>query len=147
MIRRRSALPLLAILLLAPAAAPLVVAAAETHSATATTLPPAPAGFALGGDPTRGAAAFAKRCAMCHGERGDGVSARAATLRPPPRDLTDPAVQRELDDWALYLVIRDGAQVVGRSKTMFGWGKLVADGEIRDLAAYVRTLDRSATKP
>jgi cytochrome c oxidase cbb3-type subunit III len=104
--------------------------------------PPAPAGFQLQGDAERGRALFAKHCALCHGAAGDAKGKLAASLDPPPKDLTDGARMAKVSDWEIYLAIRDGGQAIGLSAKMFGWGKILPDPAIRDLATYVRTLSR-----
>ncbi len=40
------------------------------------------------GEAERGEAIYMQRCAACHGEEGDGDSAGAERLNPPPRDFT-----------------------------------------------------------
>lgn len=98
--------------------------------------PPEPPGFQLKGDPARGKPLYAKSCALCHGETGDGRG--KLPLKPPPADLR--AVTGKRSDWELYVVIRDGGPALGLSKQMLGWSKMLSDQEIRDTAAYVRSL-------
>lgn len=104
--------------------------------------PPAPAGFQLGGDPANGKIVYDKRCALCHGATGDGKGTVAANLNPKPLAFTDKALMAKRSDWEVYLAIRDGGKAVGLSPTMFGWKGLISDQEIRDAAAYVRSLAR-----
>lgn len=102
-------------------------------------VPEAPAGsFVLHGDATRGAELFAERCALCHGPEGRG-DGRIRT-DPPPRDLTDPRARVAHGDWQTYLVIRDGGPAVGLSKKMFGWGRMLDEQELQDLATFVGSL-------
>ena len=102
--------------------------------------PPEPRGFELKGDVERGEAAFAKRCALCHGATGDGKG----TLKtdPPARDFRTPGLLASRSDWEIYVVIRDGGTALGLSPKMLGWQKILTDQEIRDTAAFVRTLAR-----
>jgi len=102
----------------------------------------APAGWKLGGNPARGQASFAKRCALCHGEKGDAKSQAAQNLTPRPADLTDPKVMAKRSDWDLYRVVKDGGPAIGLSSTMMGWEQVMPDAEIRDVTAYVRGLSR-----
>jgi mono/diheme cytochrome c family protein len=98
--------------------------------------PPEPPGFKLKGDPKRGQPVYAKSCALCHGATGDGHG--TLPLKPPPADLR--AVTPKRSDWEVYVVIRDGGPALGLSKQMLGWSKLLTDQEIRDTAAFVRSL-------
>jgi high-affinity iron transporter len=106
---------------------------------SAAAVPPAPAGFELKGDPVRGKAIFATRCALCHGPAGDGKG-KVKQDNPPPTDFTNAALMGKRSDWEIYLVARDGGQAIGLSSKMFGWGKLLPDQDLRDAVAYVRSL-------
>lgn len=118
----------------------LALAGAAGLSAFAA--PPEPAGFKLNGDVERGRQVFLKRCATCHGQAGDGRGTLSASLKVKPTDFTAQGALARRSDWEVYVVTRDGGQVLGLSTAMFGWGKLVSDQEIRDAAAYVRSLAR-----
>jgi mono/diheme cytochrome c family protein len=108
---------------------------------SAAAAPPEPPGFKLGGDAKRGAAVFAKRCALCHGATGDGNG----TLKtdPPARDFRTPELLSSRSDWEIYVVIRDGGTALGLSPKMLGWNKLMTDQDLRDAAAFVRTFAAS----
>ena len=101
--------------------------------------PPAPAGFELQGDPARGKAVFATRCALCHGAAGDGKG-KVKADNPPPADFTNAEVMGKRSDWEIYLAVKDGGPAIGLSPKMFGWGKLLPNQDLRDAAAYVRSL-------
>jgi len=96
--------------------------------------------FHLDGDVERGATLYLKKCQGCHGPEGRGDGALAKSLDPQPRDLTDAVRMRRYADEDLYRLLRDGGEAVGLSSRMPGWSKLATDQEIRDLAAFVRTL-------
>ncbi len=111
-----------------------------TATLSAWAVPPAPQGFQLGGDATRGKAVYARSCALCHGPAGKGDGAMAAGLDPKPQDFTSRAEMGKRSDWEIYLVIRDGGKAVGRSPQMLSYKSMLADPQIRDVAAYVRSL-------
>jgi cytochrome c oxidase cbb3-type subunit III len=102
----------------------------------------APPGFQLGGDPGNGKAVFARSCALCHGEAGDGRSKIAGTMSPRPTDFTNGGLMSQRSDWEVYAAVRDGGKAVGLSPKMFAWNRLLTDQEIRDVSAYVRSLSR-----
>ncbi len=116
------------------------VAASAIAAVTAVAAPPEPAGFRLNGDAQRGKAGYLKRCALCHGDSGDGGGKLAKGLNPKPTAFTTPGLLAKRTDWELYLAVRDGGQAVGLAPTMSGWGKIVSDQEIRDMTAFVRSL-------
>lgn len=118
--------------------------AAALVALSAFAAPPEPAGFRLNGDAQRGRVGYLKRCALCHGETGDGRGKLAAGLDPKPTAFTTPGLLARRTDWEIYLAVRDGGQAVGLAPTMSGWGKIVSDQEIRDMAAFVRSLAPSA---
>jgi mono/diheme cytochrome c family protein len=109
-------------------------------SLAAITVPAAPPGFKLNGDPGRGKIIFDKSCALCHGTAGKGDGQMAASFDPAPQDLTDGKVMAKRSDWEVYLVIRDGGKTLGLSPQMFAFKSILRDPQIRDVAAYVRSL-------
>lgn len=115
-------------------------------SLAAATVPPEPQGFKLNGDPARGKATFERSCALCHGPAGKGDGTMAPSLHPKPQDLTDRTVMAKRSDWEVYLVIRDGGKVLGLSPQMYSFKSLLQDQQIRDVAAYVRSLAPSQAK-
>ena len=109
-------------------------------SLAAFAVPPAPPDFKLNGDPGRGKAVFDKSCVLCHGPAGKGDGSMAASLDPKPQDLTDRTIMTKRSDWEVYQVIREGGKALGLSQQMFAYKSLLKDQEIRDVAAYVRSL-------
>jgi cytochrome c oxidase cbb3-type subunit 2/cytochrome c oxidase cbb3-type subunit I/II len=85
----------------------------------------------------RGAEAFTRNCAGCHGPAGRGDGPAAAALLPKPRDLST----ARFSDAALSEVFWTG--VPGSS--MPGWHDLPAN-ELRALAVYVRSLEVPASQ-
>jgi hypothetical protein len=58
------------------------------------------------------------RCAVCHGENGDGQGPSAPSLNPPPRDFRDKKWQASVSDKTLASAIIDGGTAVGLSASM-----------------------------
>jgi cbb3-type cytochrome c oxidase subunit III len=83
----------------------------------------------------RGTALFHKNCAPCHGELGDGKSAAAPTMAPPPANLKwiQPDFDFELK------VLRDGIP----GTAMPSWKDQISESDRKALAAFVRSLYES----
>lgn len=111
-------------------------------SAWSVDLPSAPDGFTLGGDAAKGQAVYKQYCAMCHGDAGKGDGVAAAALNPKPKNLSDGATMSQISDWEVYLVIKEGGAVAGLSPMMTSWKAVLNDGQLRDVAAFVRSLAR-----
>lgn len=85
-------------------------------------------------EPGEGKRIYTELCQQCHGI--DGRGAGAIQLNPPPADLTSSDVQDKLDA-GLFKSIHEG-----RKNTAMGtWKYALSDEEIRDVIAYIRTLD------
>jgi cytochrome c oxidase cbb3-type subunit III len=84
-------------------------------------------------DLARGEKLFEVQCALCHGPKGEGA-------RGPM--LTKPKLSRAPDDATLLKVIEDGI----RGTEMPGAGAM-SDREMRQTAAYVRSLGKVPQKP
>jgi mono/diheme cytochrome c family protein len=113
--------------------------AGSAGGAGAATPAAMPAGFRLGGDAVRGRQVYAANCATCHGDRGDGRGEAAGALDPKPTNFTNAAVMHARSDWDLYHIIRDGGPAGGLSAGMVGYGPMLTDGDLRSVAAFVRT--------
>ena len=88
-----------------------------------------------------GRALFARHCAPCHGERGDGAGPRATHLAGAPADLrTLPEERRDPDH--LFRVLREGLP----GSDMPSWRGL-EDEELWQLVAFLRTLEPGAGQP
>jgi mono/diheme cytochrome c family protein len=92
---------------------------------------PSPAG--------RGRRTFQRTCSGCHG--ADARGTRRPGLTKPPRDLTNPAFQAEMSDDQLRQSIR-----LGKGQ-MPNFGGLMADEEITELIAFIRSLVPPGTAP
>lgn len=92
---------------------------------------------------------YRQYCAPCHGENGDGRGARARkeALRPPPRDHGNGLYMNMQSDALFFSVIRLGGKATGLSHVMPQWGHILSDEQIRDLAAFIRTLARNPPYP
>ncbi len=128
---------------LAGAGGPTGAVASAAPGLAAPAVPPEPAGFALGGDAAAGSKVFAKSCALCHGPEGRGDGRIKGD--PPPRDFTHPEGLRTTSDWQLYQVILNGGPILGMSPRMLPWKDILSDQEVRDVAAYVRSLGKAGS--
>ena len=77
-------------------------------------------------------------CASCHGADGAANSPTAMALNPKPRNFTDKAWQKSVDDSRITKVIKEGGAAVGLSATMAPWGAVLSDDDIKGLVSYVR---------
>ena len=84
------------------------------------------------GNPSKGKEVFA-RCAICHGDNGEGKEAMAKMLGAKMPALSSKEVQ-SLDDAALKKVIVEGK---GKMKPVS-----LSDSELSDVIAYLRTLKK-----
>ncbi len=101
--------------------------------------------FVLGGDAAKGEATFKTLCASCHGEKGAGDGAAAAALNPKPANFTDAKHASEVTDEYIYKMIKEGGAANGKSPMMVAWAAVIGeDSKVRDVAAYVRSLSKSA---
>jgi high-affinity iron transporter len=83
----------------------------------------------------RGSSAFREHCALCHGERGNGVGQRREGLTPPPRDFTDPTWRQSTSPRRVFYAIREGRA----QSAMPGW-KTLGEQQAWELTAYVWSL-------
>ena len=87
-----------------------------------------PVDFAVEGDAGRGAGEYAMRCAVCHGDAGQGATACS---------LDNPVFLRTASDGFLRVAI-DG----GRPGTaMAAYGDELSDTELDDIVAHLRSLE------
>lgn len=92
------------------------------------------------GDAAKGKASYDTYCVSCHGATGKGDGPAGAALNPKPRNLADKAYLATLTDEHLLKVITDGGAAIGKSPLMAPWKGTLKDQEIKDVAAYVRSL-------
>jgi mono/diheme cytochrome c family protein len=103
---------------------------------------------AAGGDALPGRALYEEYCVSCHGVAGKGDGPAGLAVVPMPRDFSVGRFKFDADsdgstgtERDLFLVIRDGGAAVGGNPLMAPWGHL-GDERIRELVAYVRSLER-----
>ena len=107
--------------------------------------PPAGPVVAQPADPagdTAAAPRYARRCAPCHGVRGQGDGPNAPFLPVAPTRHADADYMSARADDALYDAIAAGGAVMGRSPRMPGFGGSLTAQQIRGLVAYLRVLCR-----
>ncbi len=80
---------------------------------------------------------YRSNCLNCHGSKGKGDGPIAASLTPPPADLTNPATQKKEDD-ALLKVIQNGKT----GTSMPAWKNDLTKQQILDVLAYLRTFPK-----
>lgn len=83
---------------------------------------------------------FTTFCAACHGPAGKGNGPAAAALNPQPRNFADGKYMNGRTDAQLINVIKNGGQSEKLSPLMTAFGNVLNDKEIKDIAAYIRSL-------
>ncbi len=98
-----------------------------------------------------GKATYDAMCASCHGAAGAGDGVAAAALTPKPANFTDAEVWTRIDETGFegvkgddYIakVLKEGGASVGRSAMMAPLGAGMTDDQIKEVAAYLRTLKK-----
>lgn len=79
------------------------------------------------------AAVYKANCAMCHGVMGDANTTAGKTFNVP--SFSSDAVLKESDD-ALLAVTKNG------KGKMPAWHDKLSDGQLKDLVAYIHTLQK-----
>ncbi len=96
---------------------------------------------------TEGQRLFARNCAACHGERGQGDGPSAAGFATKPANLADGRLMNGLPDEFLRSVIKHGGPAEGLAVTMPPFQGTLADDQIQQVIAYVRTLADPPFRP
>lgn len=84
---------------------------------------------------------FLANCTSCHGQTGEGDGPAAASLNPPPANLTEPHVAVHTDG-DLHWWITNGIK-----PSMPPFGEALTEEEIWNVINYVRSLGGSAASP
>ncbi len=82
----------------------------------------------------KGKAFYVRECVACHGNAGRGDGPQAGTLTPRPRDLSDPAIQRQ-SDGSMFWKLTEG-------KTPMPIYAKSSEDERWSVINYVRTLKK-----
>lgn len=90
----------------------------------------------------RGGLVFANYCVTCHGINADGNGRAARLYNPKPANLRT----SEKNDDYFGLIIRKGGGAIGRSPFMPAWEAELTDEQIRDLVAYLRSINASGPR-
>lgn len=117
-------------------------AAADSTKRPDTTLsgsPVIPPGLVLSYEERQGSVLYSKYCAVCHGKEGKGDGFNAFNLDPRPRDFSDSSYMAALSDDQILQTIRGGGRSVNKSPLMPSYGWTIDAGQIRYIAAYLRT--------
>ena len=87
-----------------------------------------------------GAALYARHCAACHGDTGEGDGWNAANLPVRPTRHADAVAMSLRPDDTLFDGIAGGGYVLDRNARMPAFGDLLTRAQIRLLVAHIRTL-------
>jgi mono/diheme cytochrome c family protein len=85
---------------------------------------------------------YAQRCALCHGDAGDGRGPQAASLPVPVPNWSDPARQVAVSDDQLRQTIVGGGPAVGKSPAMPPNPDLKDKPVLDELVSMIRGFER-----
>jgi mono/diheme cytochrome c family protein len=85
----------------------------------------------------RGGLVYANYCVTCHGISADGNGRAARLHNPRPSNLR----ASDKNDHYLALIVRRGGEAIGRSPRMPPWGEELTDEQIKDVVAFVRSVN------
>lgn len=85
----------------------------------------------------RGGLVYGNYCVTCHGLNADGNGRAARLYTPRPANLR----LSDKNDAYFSLIIRKGGGAIGRSEFMPTWEAELTDEQIRDLVAYLRSIN------
>lgn len=83
----------------------------------------------------RGRVIFLNNCAICHGERGDGMGQRREGIVGHRRDFTSPAWRASTSPRRVVFAIREG-----RAQTSMPAWPTLSDDDVWDVTAFVLSL-------
>jgi len=85
----------------------------------------------------RGGLVYANYCVTCHGINADGNGRAARLHNPRPANLR----ASDKNDAYIALIVRKGGEALGRSQSMPPWGEELTDEQIKDVVAFVRSVN------
>jgi cytochrome c1 len=126
----------------APAAAGADAKLAAAPAAAAAPSPAAGHGALLPRDSRdaavfRGGLVYVNYCVTCHGANADGNGRAARIYTPRPSNLR----RTDKNDEYLALIVREGGERIARSPYMPPWGAELTEEQIRDVVAYLRSIN------
>jgi mono/diheme cytochrome c family protein len=83
---------------------------------------------------------YEQNCIRCHGGDGKGTGQPAAALPVRPADLTDCKLTDEDPVLMGQGILQHGGSYIGRSSVMPGFGTVLSNSDIADVARYIRSL-------
>lgn len=92
----------------------------------------------------RGQEVYTMNCVPCHGPGGRGDGPSAATLNPPPRDHTDPALMESLTDKRVGQTVQQGGIISGYPNMPSS--PHIRGDDLVALVAFVRSLHRDTVE-
>lgn len=95
----------------------------------------------------RGERIFLSTCAACHGADGAGAPQTTVGFAVPLPDFTDCSATSPESAMDWMAVIRDGGPVRGFSRIMPAFRDLLTADQVRDVAAYIRSLCTDSAWP
>ncbi len=85
----------------------------------------------------RGGLVYANYCVTCHGMNADGNGRAARLYDPRPANLR----ASDKNDAYMAMIVRVGGEKLGRSEKMPPWGDELTDEQVRDVVAFVRSIN------
>lgn len=90
----------------------------------------------------RGGLVYANYCVTCHGMNADGNGRAARLYTPRPANLRG----SDKNDQYVSLIIRKGGAALGRSEFMPTWEAELTEEQVRDLVAYLRSINMNTPR-
>lgn len=90
---------------------------------------------------------FAERCAVCHGDNGDGAGPGAASLNPKPANFRSRKWQNSMSDERIAMIIVNGGTSAGLSASMASNPDLAGEPDVvAALVEHIRKLGESSAR-
>ncbi|MBI4266317.1 MAG: cytochrome c [Acidobacteria bacterium] len=93
---------------------------------------------------TDGKRLFARYCATCHGDAGQGDGQNAYNLDPEPPDFSESLKLHQPSYWRR--IIEGGSAAVGRSPQCPPWGRMLASSDLDALVGYLQVLTNPSAR-